>query len=226
MISNETIVNELKKGTQYGCLMLVRKFYEPGRKAIAAYFGIQYCDTGSVVNQAMRKIIVKIDTIEFKSEKEFSAYVNKVIFNTALDYLRQKQKEKEFLQNQGVQFVPILPESSYVNISDNDEEKIENDLDIFAEIEVNDKTKEPFNETEFDEEEQIDPGISEIKAEFEFFCDTDTLELAEKSKFIDNLFKSFSLDGGCYLRLYLNGSTHEEIAKVRNSNAQATRKYI
>lgn len=192
--------------------MLVRKFYEPGRKAIAAYFGIQYCDTGPIVNQALEKIIIKVASIRLTSEGEFSSYVNKVIFNTAYDYLRKKQNEKE-----RIRFDPFFTDSNYrVNDADKDDNSeffIDDDLESISE-DLNDEEMEK----EFD--------IAKATAEIDFFCDTDTINSNERSKFINELFDSFSSDDGCFLRLHLNAVKHDEIARMRGSTPAATRKYI
>lgn len=222
MIKNDLIFGELKKGTEYGNTLLVNKFYKPCKRTIASIFNIQYQDTGPIVNDALLKVIFKIDSIQFTTEKQFDSLVHKIAINTARDYLKKLNREKKHLRNEGIKLISIdqnsnLKNSDITSSEYEDEESLELDSDLM-----------PNGEKEiFDEHQEKDSDNVKLEAvELEFFCDTDSIEENEKVLFIKKMLESFSSEDQILLRLYLNEIPFKDIAKFKGSNESTTRQYV
>ena len=218
MIKYELIFSELKKGTEYGCRLLVNEFFEDSQRTISSLYGIRKSDTGAIVNKAMLKIIDKMDLFEFKSDTQFENLVKKIVCNTALDFLREKRNQKRRLQEEDIQFVTSTPFSS-ANL------KADSDNSIFEDENVNINNEE--NEVEgADEDLDNDIDISKSRSEIDFLHDQEMIKEDERIYIVEDILNSFTKDEQCYLRLHLMGITHKELSEMRDSTPDATRKYI
>lgn len=215
MIENELIFNELKKGTEYGNNLLVSKFFGSYRKTICSYFKIQYSDAGLIVNDALFKIIKNIDSFEFYSEKQFAAFVNITVFNTAKDYLKRLKADKNRLKNEDITIISIDQNHSPQNLVTYETEGEYEDSRFLKENEKLDKGTE---------EESID--LTQKSLETEFLLDTDSVAENDKISFVKEIIHSFSENDQILLRLYLNGVSYKELAKFRDSSVVTTRQYI
>ena len=219
MIKNELIISELKKCTEYGCNLLVKKFFEKSKRAIAAYFKIQYADTGPIVNAALLKIIDNIKSFNYNSDKQFDIYISKSVFNAARDYLGIQNRSKNIFKNSDLSLMPYV-ESDFTR-----------EINSVANVEEEEEIVESYrtfpgdlNNIDENDKQEIDLVQDTIVAEF--ICDTDTIKENEKQIFVKEILNSFKQDDEILLRLHLNGISHKELALIRHSSEEATRKYV
>ena len=211
MTKYEQIFRELEKGTQYGCRLLVKEFYGTSKKTITGFYGIKDYDTGDIVNKAMLKIINKIDSFEFKSDIQFKNLVKKIVYNTALDFIREKQNQKKKLQEEDIQFIAPTTFSS-INIKANSDYNISE----------NDNIEENLIEDDEVDDFEFSTSIMEI----DFLSDPEIIKKDKRISIVKDILNSFTKDDQCYLRLYLNGVSHKDLANMMGSTNDATRQYI
>lgn len=218
----DLIVTELKKHTDYGNRLLVDTFYIASRGSVSNYFNIPLYEAGSIVNDAFLKIIKNIDSFEYKSVDSLNSWIKKIVFNTARDYLRKKNINKNNQKNCGIEKIISLDnynESVKDIESNNEDEQIYNSNDYKSEdIDILENVEEDLG--------CEDTEIKNLKADVQIFLDDDNISTNDKMKSINEIMETFSPDDQILLRLYLLNIPHKELAKIKNSNIDATRKYI
>lgn len=194
----------------------MKEFYGTSRNTITGFYGIKDYETGDIVNKAMLKIINKIESLDFKSNIQFKNLVKKIVYNTALDFIREKQNQKKKLKEADIQFVSPTTFSSK-NI------KADSDYNISE----NDNIEENFIEDDgVDDYLEDDFEFSKSKMEIDFLSDPEIIKKDKRISIVNDILNSFTKDDQCYLRLHLNGVSHKDLTNMMGSTNDATRQYI
>ncbi len=134
------IVDELKKRSSRGPELLVNKYqdllYNWG---IKRYDTLTRQDVAELVNDTFFRVVDKIDSFQFKSEKGFVKWVLAIFANLVKDHIRRKKKVAEHMQVQ-----PLEGDSLWTSEKDFDKARWELDRKIYTDYMLPEPKEHPL----------------------------------------------------------------------------------